>query len=52
MARRRSRPRIPTGTGVIELVSDGPLTWVDPRVVRDLPLGPYVWALACRSCAG
>ncbi len=35
----------PTGSGVIELVSDGPLTWVDPRVVRDLPLVPYVWAL-------
>lgn len=35
----------PTGNGVIELVSDGPLTWVDPRVVRDLPLVPYVWAL-------
>lgn len=35
----------PTGSGVIELVSDGPLTWVDPRVVRDLPLVPYVWAI-------
>lgn len=33
----------PTGNGVIELVSDGPLTWVDPRVVRDLPLVPYGW---------
>ena len=33
----------PTGTGVIELVSDGPLTWVDPRVVRNLPWWPYLW---------
>ncbi len=36
----------PTGTGTIELVSDGPLTWVDPRVVRNLPLWPYLWAVA------
>ena len=35
----------PTGNGVVELVSDAPVTWVDPRVVRDLPLSPYVWAL-------
>ena len=35
----------PTGTGVIELVSDAPLTWVDPRVVRHLPLVPYAWLL-------
>ncbi|MDP2320978.1 MAG: hypothetical protein Q8O42_16745 [Acidobacteriota bacterium] len=35
----------PSGSGVVELVSDGPLTWVDPRVVRDLPLVPYGWAL-------
>lgn len=34
----------PTGTGVVELVSDGPVTWVDPRIVRDLPLSPYAWA--------
>jgi lysophospholipase L1-like esterase len=36
----------PTGTGVIDLVSDGPLTWVDPRVVRDLPLRPHAATLA------
>ena len=36
----------PTGTGVIELVSDGPITWVDPRVVRNLPRWPFVWAAA------
>lgn len=35
----------PTGTGVVELVSDGPVTWVDPRVVRNLPLAPYAWAV-------
>ena len=34
----------PTGTGVITLVADGPVTWVDPRVVRNLPLTPYLWA--------
>lgn len=34
----------PTGTGVVELVSDGAVTWVDPRVVRNLPLSPYGWA--------
>jgi lysophospholipase L1-like esterase len=34
----------PTGTGVIAFVSDGPVTWVDPRIVRNLPLAPYVWA--------
>jgi len=34
----------PTGTGVVELVSDGAMTWVDPRVVRNLPLSPYGWA--------
>lgn len=35
----------PTGSGVIELVSDGPITWVDPRVARDVPILPYLWAL-------
>jgi len=34
----------PTGTGVVELVSDGAVTWVDPRVVRNLPMAPYGWA--------
>lgn len=35
----------PTGTGVLELVSDGAVTWVDPRVVRTLPVWPYVWVV-------
>ncbi len=35
----------PTGTGVISLISDHPVTWVDPRVVRDLSLWPTIWAL-------
>jgi lysophospholipase L1-like esterase len=35
----------PTGTGVIELVSDGAVTWVDPRVVRALPVWPYLWVV-------
>jgi len=34
----------PSGTGVISLVSDGPVTWVDPRIVRKLPVAPYIWA--------
>jgi lysophospholipase L1-like esterase len=36
----------PTGTGVLELVSGGPLTWADARVVRNLRLRPHVAALA------
>ncbi len=35
----------PTGTGVISPISDHPVTWVDPRVVRDLSLWPTIWAL-------
>lgn len=35
----------PTGTGVIELVSDGAVTWVDPRVIRSLPIWPYLWVV-------
>lgn len=35
----------PRGSGVVELVADAPIVWVDPRAVRDLPLVPYVWAL-------
>lgn len=33
----------PSGTGLLEFVSDGPLTWVDARIVRDLPVSPYGW---------
>jgi lysophospholipase L1-like esterase len=36
----------PTGSGVIELVGDDALTWVDPRVVRNPRIGPHVAALA------
>ena len=43
----------PTGTGVLDLVSDGAITWVDPRVVRSLPVWPYVWIagllILCRA---
>jgi lysophospholipase L1-like esterase len=42
----------PTGTGTIELVSDGPLTWVDPRVVRNLPLAPYAWLIGLLILCG
>lgn len=36
----------PGGTGVIELVSDGAVAWVDPRVVRDLRFAPHALTLA------
>src|SRR4029450_8158212 len=36
----------PGGTGVIEFVSDGAVTWVDPRVVRDLRFLPHALTLA------
>ena len=36
----------PGGTGVIEFVSDGAVTWVDPRVVRDLRFVPHALTLA------
>jgi hypothetical protein len=36
----------PTGSGVLELVSGGPLTWADARVVRNLRWRPHVAALA------
>jgi lysophospholipase L1-like esterase len=36
----------PGGTGVIELVSHGAVTWVDPRVVRDLRFVPHALTLA------
>ena len=35
----------PTGTGVVELVGDDALTWVDPRIVRDQRAGRYAVAL-------
>jgi lysophospholipase L1-like esterase len=37
---------LPTDPGVVELVSDGALTWIDPRVVRDLHAAPHATALA------
>ena len=36
---------IPARAGVIELVSHGSLTWIDPRVVRDLRVMPHVAAI-------
>ena len=36
----------PGGTGVIELISNGAVTWVDPRVVRGLSVGRHLIALA------
>lgn len=36
----------PTGTGILELVSGGPVTWADARVVRNLRLWPHVAVLA------
>jgi lysophospholipase L1-like esterase len=31
----------PTGSGVVELVSDGSIEWVDPRIVRDQRIGRH-----------
>ena len=36
---------IPARSGVIEFVSRGSLTWIDPRVVRDLRAAPHVAAI-------
>ncbi|HEX3646673.1 MAG TPA: hypothetical protein VHT95_13755, partial [Vicinamibacterales bacterium] len=33
---------IPARPGVVELVSQGSLAWVDPRIVRDLHAGPHL----------
>ena len=37
--------RVPAGNGVIELVSDKTIAWIDPRVVDDLQIGWHVVAL-------
>ncbi len=37
---------IPARAGTIEFVSHGSLTWIDPRVVRDLRVVPHVVAIA------
>jgi hypothetical protein len=36
----------PTGTGVIALVSDDSLEWVDPHIVRDYQIGRHLMALS------
>ena len=38
--------RVPTGNGVIELVSGNAIAWVDPRVVHNLQIGWHAIALA------
>src|SRR5947208_12453964 len=37
---------VPAGPGVIELVGDRALTWIDPHLVRDLDAAPHGTALA------
>jgi lysophospholipase L1-like esterase len=32
----------PTGTGTVELIADAPVTWVDPRIVRDMRIGRHL----------
>jgi lysophospholipase L1-like esterase len=32
----------PTGTGTVELTADGPVTWVDPRIVRPMRIGRHL----------
>jgi lysophospholipase L1-like esterase len=36
----------PTGNGTIELASDGPVSWVDPRIVRNLSIGRHLLLMA------
>lgn len=36
---------IPARDGVVEFVSHGSLTWIDPMVVRDLDVAPHVLAI-------
>ena len=36
----------PGGTGILDLVSGGPMTWADARVVRNLRLWPHLTVLA------
>jgi hypothetical protein len=36
---------IPARPGFVELASQGSLTWVDPRIVRDLRAGPHLLAI-------
>jgi len=37
---------VPAGPGVVEFETDGPATWSDPRLVRDMHVGRHVIALA------
>jgi lysophospholipase L1-like esterase len=37
---------IPADAAVVELISRGPLTWVDPRLVRELRIVPHAIALS------
>jgi len=41
----------PTGNGVVELASDGPVTWVDPRIVRGFRVWPHLALLALLAAA-
>lgn len=38
--------RLPAGAEVVELTADGPVTWVDPRVVRGMRVAWHLAALA------
>jgi lysophospholipase L1-like esterase len=38
--------QIPARAGVLELVGHGSITWIDPRLVRDLPITPHLIAIA------
>ena len=38
--------QIPARAGVLELVGHGPITWVDPQLVRDLRVAPHLLAIA------
>jgi hypothetical protein len=38
--------QVPARAGVLELVGHGPITWIDPRLVRDLRVAPHLIAIA------
>jgi lysophospholipase L1-like esterase len=42
----------PTGNGIITFVSDGPVVWTDPRVVRHVRVVHHAWWLTLLVVAG
>jgi lysophospholipase L1-like esterase len=43
---------LPATPGTVTLIADGPVAWVDPRIVRDMRMGlPALWAGLFIACA-